>query len=77
MISKRPRTLQQFRDHPAVDMVSDERDCNSGIWIYFKPGWINYMTETHCIHEETVRECIDYWKYVVSCDCEDCKNARV
>ena len=71
-IPNRPRTLQQFRDHPIVDGISDERNYNSGIWIYLKPGYINWMTETHCIHEDTVKTCSEYWSYVTKCDCEQC-----
>jgi hypothetical protein len=41
-------------------------------WIYFKKGWINYMTETHCIHECTAKDVKEHFKYIEKCECESC-----
>jgi len=41
-------------------------------WVYFKKGWINSMTETHCIHGATARDIIAESRYVERCQCERC-----
>jgi hypothetical protein len=74
---KRPHTMKQIKADSRVESVSDERAYNSGYWVYLKPGWINTMTETHCIHEDTVKTCCDYFRYVAPCDCEQCAAARI
>ena len=33
---KKPRTLQEFKDHPWVADVSDEREAGHGILVYLK-----------------------------------------
>lgn len=70
-----PKTLQELLAIDArIDEILDERGDDNGYWIYFKPGWINEMTETHCIHEDTVRECLRQLRnYVKPCTCRECR----
>ncbi len=71
-----PVTLRRILDSdPRVDEIWDERCDNNGYWIYFKPGWINPMTETHCIHELTVKECVQQLRDIQPCDCKGCELA--
>jgi len=69
----KPRTVSQLRAHPLVDEVLDERSDDNGWWVYFKPGYINTMTETHCIHEMTVKEVCSQFDYIEKCNCNSCK----
>ena len=45
-------------------------------WLYLNPGWINSATETHCIHECTVKEVKAMFRAVVKCSCEDCRRSQ-
>jgi len=58
-----------------VDEYSDERDRGDGIWFYLRPGFINSVSETHCVHEYTVRDCVSKLKDAVRpCDCDCCRR---
>jgi len=72
-----PKTLQRLlAEDDRIDEIWDERGDDNGYWIYFKPGWINDMTETHCIHEDTVKECFKHLRfYVRQCQCDNCLAA--
>ena len=71
-----PKTLQALLDDPRVDEILDERSSDCGYWLYLKPGWINWMTETHSIHEDAVKEVTHYLRhYVKPCTCEQCAQA--
>ena len=52
----------------------DEYDYESpySYWIYLAPGFINPLTETHCVHEATARDCLDHLKSIQRCFCSDC-----
>lgn len=53
-------------------------DCyqdSDGYWLQIKPGFISGM-ETHCIHEHTVKECLEQIASVLSCDCILCMKAK-
>ncbi len=50
-----PATLRPWADR--IDEVLDERDQDNGWWVYLKTGWWSPNTETHCIHEDTLKEC--------------------
>lgn len=41
-------------------------------WVYLAPGWCNHDHGMHIIHECSVRECIDQYRRVKPCDCEEC-----
>jgi len=70
-----PKTLQQLKQNdPRIAEIWDERVDDNGYWIYFVPGWINELDEVHCIHEMTVRECLEKMKSTVPCDCPSCVN---
>lgn len=58
---KKNRTLKDVVNDPRVDSISDERGgwINDGIWIYLKKPYYNPNTETSCIHEWSVKDCLD------------------
>jgi len=51
-----PRTMNEIRNHPLVESISDERGNDDGIWIYLISGYISDL-ECGIIHEHTVKEC--------------------
>lgn len=56
-----------------VASVEDERHLDAGWWFYLKPGWKVSGYNTHCIHRDTKRECMEMLKYSVErCECETC-----
>jgi hypothetical protein len=74
-----PVSLQKLvRENPDklmeghTEQDSFVRDGSWSHWIYFKPGWINTYTETHCIHEPTVKDCLQHFKGIKRCECESC-----
>lgn len=66
-----PKTLQRWADK--IDEVSDERATGEGYWIYLKAGWWSPEDETHCIHEDTIRDCAAKMKCIEPCNHECCK----
>ena len=46
---------------------------HDGHWLYTSPGWINAHSETHCIHEWTVKDVLEEYRSgcIVPCACED------
>jgi len=59
-----PRTLQQIKDDPRVEDVSDERQLDSGIWVYLKDGWCDPYhdpkgwPDCNSLREDTVKALI-------------------
>jgi hypothetical protein len=58
------KIIQRIKSHKMVDSISDEREWDripngwrgengDGFWIYLVPGFIDPMTEVHCIHENS------------------------
>jgi hypothetical protein len=45
---------------------------HDGHWLYTAPGWINPGSETHAIHEWTVKAVLAEVKDIVPCRCDDC-----
>lgn len=62
-----PKCLQRFAEH--IREVSDERSTDEGYWVYLTPGLWSPDDETHCIHENTPRECAIKMKRVEPCSC--------
>lgn len=71
-----PKTLAKLLADPRVDEILDERGDGNGYWIYMAHGWINTFSETHCIHEMTVKDCLDQMKCLIPCDCESCEASK-
>ena len=74
-----PKSLEKIINSPIVaEAYIDEQDFGETtgpfqLWIYFKYGWINTLTETHAIHEGTAKEILYQWKnYVKVCECTEC-----
>lgn len=60
-----------------VESVDDERNLGHGWWFYLKPGWRWVGYNTHCIHRDTKRECLEELRINVEpCDCADCLKAK-
>ena len=65
---KLPKNLEKY-----VDEIIDERGEDNGYWVYLKYGFkVDYSASDHIIHEDTVKECIDYLRSVEPCDCREC-----
>jgi hypothetical protein len=64
---KIPNSLKRWKDK--ISEVSDERSTDEGIWIYLIPGWWSPEDETHCIHEDTLKECAAKLKGIEPCPC--------
>ena len=62
------------------DNVSYEGE--DGIWISPRMGYMNPYTNTHCIHEWNVKDCLEQMRELISdpsswaCQCEDCENSK-
>jgi len=54
---RKVRTLAQIKADERVESVSDERDCDSGYWVYLRRPYVDAGRESTCIHEDTVAEC--------------------
>jgi hypothetical protein len=81
--SKLPVTVKRWIDaNPdiveLVDIEDDEfGNPNEGpwsMWIYFRPGWINTLTECHMIHEPTAKCVLEQVSMIKPCDCDDCET---
>ena len=73
---KLPKNLEKY-----VDEIIDERSDDNGYWVYLNYGYKCSMgASPHIIHEDTVKMCIDYLRYVEPCECKECvrylKGAR-
>ena len=61
-----------------VDEVIDETGEDNGYWIYLKYGYrVDYSASDHIIHEDTVKECVDYLKTVEPCACKECREHTI
>ena len=76
---RKPRTLKECREHSYTDELWVEHDeldpCgNNGksYWLALNPGLFCESTETHTIHEWSVKDLCDAIATVVPCTCEDC-----
>ena len=61
---KHPKTWKDFREHPYVAMVSDERSSNDGYWIYLKEPYFCNDMDIPTIHEYSIKECSKVFKSV-------------
>lgn len=61
---KHPKTWQEFKNHPYVSMVSDERSSNNGYWIYLKEPYFCNDMDLPSIHEYSIKECSEVFKSV-------------
>ena len=71
--------IDKIKNHKAVHSISDERNSDSGIWVYLKDGYHtgiydNYYDRLHQIHEDTWTECFKALRDVKPCDCPDCRK---
>lgn len=69
--SELPKSLARWAD--VIDEISDERGSDEGYWVYLKAGWWSPDDETHCIHEDTIRECVVKMRNIEPCTKECCK----
>jgi len=53
------RTLAQIKTDPRVQSISDERNCESGIWVYFHFPYVDPLREKTLIHKDTIGECCE------------------
>lgn len=64
-----PASLRRFASK--VEDFSDERNTGDGLWLYLLPG-LSFEGEVHMVHEDTCKECIQAFRNVVECNCEEC-----
>lgn len=64
------KSLDKIAADPRVELVFDEGD--DGIWIWLNPGSLCGDTDTHCVHEWTVRDVIRSFRTVQPCDLTGC-----
>lgn len=64
-----------LKKHKLVEEVEDDRANDNGWWAYLKPGWRS-LEQTHQVHEDTVRECLEQLRYCEPCDCDECKQLQ-
>lgn len=69
---KNPKTMTQFKADPRVQDISDERGSGDGIWLNLRNGFMCGDTQTHSVHEDTVKECSESMKSVHPCACSEC-----
>jgi len=78
-----PKTITKWCDsHPEIvesyhleeDGMGESEGQPIGIWVYFKYGYINVGTETHMIHESTVKAFLEQVENIEPCRCEECVN---
>ena len=68
-----PASIRKY--HAMISDVSDERSNGDGYWVYLKSGFC-YESETHAIHEDTLKGCAECLRYVEPCSCSDCEFDR-
>lgn len=66
-----PKCLRPYADR--IEEVSAEGE--DGYWVYLIPGWWSPENETHCIHEDTAKDCVPYLKSIEPCLC--CKETQL
>lgn len=59
-----------------IELISDERP-NDGVFVYLKPGFWNWMDETHFIVGDDYLSIVSQLKASVEpCNCEECKELK-
>lgn len=41
-------------------------------WVSLTPGWIDRESGTHGMHEKTLAEIAERWRFITPCTCADC-----
>jgi len=67
---KKPRTLNDLRNHPWVESISIETSSGDGYWVYLNEPYYCDCMELSSIHEYTIKECCDVFNNHVSADQE-------
>lgn len=63
--------LDRIRKDPRVQEVTNEGD--DGYWVYLKDGFRDGLSDTHAVHEWSLKDLRGAFKFVEPCDCSDCK----
>jgi hypothetical protein len=64
---KLPACLKPFAH--LIEEVSDERKGEDGYWVYLVPGYCHPGDETHCVHRDTLAECVREMGSIQKCPC--------
>ena len=69
------KTLDKLKaENPdKIDSYWIEDNDGRDYWIKLKSGWIT-CDEVHTIHEYTVKACVDKFKTLRKCVCEECTD---
>lgn len=69
------KTLERIKLDPRVrDAWSEGGSNEDGYWISLKPGWRSVTTETHSVHEWTMKDLLRDFRDIVPCSCEECRS---
>jgi hypothetical protein len=72
-IKKNPHIVGEVEIDDDDGFCDGDREGDYSMWIYFRPGWINTMHETHHIHEPLAHQVLDLAKHFVKkCECDEC-----
>ena len=70
------KTLERIkRDHRVKDAWSEGGPEEDGYWISLNPGWRSITTETHSVHEWTIKDLLRDFRDIEPCSCEECMQA--
>ncbi len=76
LIDRKDPRIESFTDETdglRVRPGQDPAEVHDGYWLDLAPGWINQGSETHSVHEWTVKACLETLKYDVRrCYCDQC-----
>ena len=53
---KKPKTLNDLRNHPWVESISIETSSGDGYWVYLNEPYYCDLMELSTIHEYTIKE---------------------
>ena len=53
---RKPRTIKDIKNHPAVESFEDERHYDCGYWVYLAEGWHSPDMDCQTLHEYTVKD---------------------
>ena len=67
------KLINKIKADPRVESVDYEGE--DGWWVYLKNGFICEDSETHAVHEWTLKDLRRSFGSVRVCECQDCKKS--
>lgn len=77
----RPLPIALRRWKHIIEEIEDYRSQGpdgDGYWVHLKPGWVNTLTETHSVHEDELKQCVEILAkgFIVQCSCAECERLK-